>query len=495
MTGIRMTRRAHLRWLTAAGAMAIAASAIEACGGGAATPTQAPAQQPAQQAAPTSAPAPTTAPAATPTTAAAAGATPTTAAAAQATPAAQSASMGSALAVDTKASGKLEIFSWWTNGGEVEALNASYTIYKKYFPNVQIVNAALAGGAGAGGNMKAVLKTRMLGGDPPDSFQVHLGHELIDTWALPGKMEPLDDLYKSEGWTEVFPKQLLDVASSQGHQWSVPWNIHRANILWYNKTIFKDNGIDPPKTFDDFFVAADKLKAKGIPALAVGESAPFHTAHMFETVLIGKLGADGYKGLWTGQTAWSDPKVTDALETLKKYLDYANPDYLSVAAGDTATLVVKGKAAMVINGDWNDGQFKSEKFADYGWVPTPNTDGIYDTLADSFGLPKGAKDRDNTINWLRVGGSKEGSDAFNPLKGSIPARIDADKSKYGEYQQWAMDQWKSNQIVPSCVHGFAAKESWVTDFVNAMNVFATKKDVAATQKQLSQICQDAGVCK
>ncbi len=157
--------------------------------------------------------------------------------------------------------------------------------------------------------------------------------------------------------------------------------------------------------------------------------------------------------------------------------------------------MVKGKAAMVINGDWNDGQFKSEKFADYGWVPTPNTDGIYDTLADSFGLPKGAKDRDNTINWLRVGGSKEGSDAFNPLKGSIPARVDADKSKYGEYQQWAMEQWKSNQIVPSCVHGFAAKESWVTDFVNTMNVFATKKDVAATQKQLAQICQDAGVCK
>ncbi|HWQ13115.1 MAG TPA: twin-arginine translocation signal domain-containing protein, partial [Roseiflexaceae bacterium] len=46
--------------------------------------------------------------------------------------------------------GKLEIFSWWTSGGEVEALNALYAIYKQKYPNVEIINAALAGGAGAG---------------------------------------------------------------------------------------------------------------------------------------------------------------------------------------------------------------------------------------------------------------------------------------------------------------------------------------------------------
>ena len=50
-------------------------------------------------------------------------------------------------------SGKLEIFSWWTSGGEVEALDALYAVFKKDAPTVQIVNAALAGGTGAGGNM------------------------------------------------------------------------------------------------------------------------------------------------------------------------------------------------------------------------------------------------------------------------------------------------------------------------------------------------------
>src|ERR671935_131580 len=105
---------------------------------------------------------------------------------------------GPATPAASGAGGKLEIFSWWTSGGEVEALNALYDIYRKKYPNVEIVNAALAGGAGAGGNMKAVLKTRMLGGDPPDSFQVHLGHELIDSHVVPGRMEPLDELFGAE---------------------------------------------------------------------------------------------------------------------------------------------------------------------------------------------------------------------------------------------------------------------------------------------------------
>ncbi len=45
-------------------------------------------------------------------------------------------------------------------------------------------------------------------------------------------------------------------------------------------------------------------------------------------------------------------------------------------------------------------------------------------LSDSFGLPKNAPNRENVIKWLTLCASQEGQDAFNPIKGSIPARID-----------------------------------------------------------------------
>jgi len=87
-------------------------------------------------------------------------------------------------ALQAGAAKQLEIFSWWTAGGEAEGLNALFAVYKKKYPDVEIINAAVAGGAGAAA--KAVLKTRMQGGNPPDSFQVHGGAELIETWVKTG---------------------------------------------------------------------------------------------------------------------------------------------------------------------------------------------------------------------------------------------------------------------------------------------------------------------
>jgi glucose/mannose transport system substrate-binding protein len=391
------------------------------------------------------------------------------------------------------AGGKLEIFSWWTTGGEAAGLLKLFDLFKQDHPGVEVVNATVAGGAGT--NAKAVLKTRMLGGDPPDSFQVHMGHELIDTWVTTDYMEPLDDLYKSQGFDQAFPKGVLDIVSYQGHPYSVPANIHRANVLWYNKKVFADMNLDPPKTFDDFFTVAEAFKAKGIPALALGDKDPFASTHLFETVLIGTLGADGYKGLWTGDTQWTDPQVTQALETMKKMLAYANSDHAARTWDQANDLVIDGTAGMTIMGDWVDADNIAKKFADSGWVLAPNTAGIFDALSDTFGLPKGAKDRQNALDWLAVVGSKAGQEVFNPLKGSICARTDCDPTLFGPYLQSSMQDWAKDTIVPSLAHGAAAKEGWLTAIQDAIVVFVTQQDVAATQKALGQACMDAGVCK
>jgi glucose/mannose transport system substrate-binding protein len=392
-----------------------------------------------------------------------------------------------------RAAGKLEIFSWWTSPGEVEALEALYAAFRASNSDVEVVNAALAGGTGAGGNMKAVLQTRMLASQPPDSFQVHLGHELIDGHVKAGRMEPIDFLYASEGWNSTFPDQLLSISQADGHQWAVPVNIHRSNVLWYNQSVLASTGAPLPTTFHDFFNLGETLRAQGIPLISIGENQPGHAAHVFENVLLGDVGAQAYKGLWTGEVAWSDPGVTQALSTFNTLLDFANTDYLSLGWTDSTDRVIAGQAFSVINGDWNNGYLKSKQFTDFGYSPSPQTDGVYNALADSFGLPKNVPNRDNAIAWLKIAGSVAGQDGFNPLKGSIPARVDAGLGTgYDSYQRSAMNDFKANTIVPSVVHGFAAKESWVTDFVNIINTFATTRDVSAAQSALVQAAQTAG---
>jgi glucose/mannose transport system substrate-binding protein len=58
-------------------------------------------------------------------------------------------------------SGELEIFSWWTAGGEAEGLEAMLEVFATQAPEVEIINATVAGGAGV--DARAVLATRTQG--------------------------------------------------------------------------------------------------------------------------------------------------------------------------------------------------------------------------------------------------------------------------------------------------------------------------------------------
>jgi glucose/mannose transport system substrate-binding protein len=391
--------------------------------------------------------------------------------------------------------GELEIFSWWTAGGEADGLNAMYGIYSEKYPDVEIINATVAGGAGS--NAKAVLATRMQAGDPPDSFQVHAGHELIDSWVVADKMEPVTFIFEENGWLDSYPQGVIDILSYEGEIWSVPVNIHRSNVLWYNKAVFADAGLEAPTTFDEFFAVADALQGAGVTPLALGDNGIWASTHLMESVLLGTLGPEGYRGLWTGETDWSGPEVTQALETFAQMMGYVNEDHAALSWDQAAQLVADGDAAMTIMGDWAEGYFKSlgqTPDVEFGYVPSPGTAGTFIMLSDSFGLPQGAPHRDNAVAWLEVCGSKEGQDAFNPLKGSIPARTDGDRSLYDVYLQSAMDDFASDEIAPSLAHGAAASEGWVTAVNDAMTLFVSDLDVASAQTAMTQACADAGVC-
>ncbi|MGE8078711.1 ABC transporter substrate-binding protein [Peribacillus loiseleuriae] len=375
--------------------------------------------------------------------------------------------------------GKLDIFSWWTGAGEEDGLKALIALFEEKYPDIPIENAAVAGGAGT--NAKAVLASRMQGNDPPATFQVHGGSELNDSWVAADKMENLNELYKEEGWNDKFPKELIDLVSKDGNIYSVPVNIHRSNVLWYNKKIFDENGLKAPTTFTEFFYVADALKAKGITPLALGDKEPWTATHLFETILLGVLGPEDYKKLWTGDIALDDVKVMEAAEVFKKMLTYVNEDHSSRNWQDASQLVGNGEAAMNVMGDWAKGYFVNDlKLAvneDFGYVPTPETAGDFMVITDTFGLPKGLKNGDDVKKFLGVLGSVEGQDAFNPLKGSIPARIDSDVSKYDQYGKDTIEDFKTANLTPSLAHGSAAPEGFVTKVNQAVNIFVTQGDV------------------
>jgi len=340
-----------------------------------------------------------------------------------------------------------------------------------------------------------VLKTRLIGGDPPDTFQLHAGLE-VEGYSPEQYLEPIDDIYAAEGLEQAFPADLLALLKAYGgHYWGVPVNIHRSNVLWYNKALFEQAGVTPPTNFDEFFAVSEALKAQGITPYVMGTAGGWEGPHVLEDVLAGTCGADKYRGLWTGAVPWTDGCVTQALENFKRMESYANTDHPALDWAGGAQYIVEGKGAMYIMGDWTDGYFTSKAFTGYGWTSPPGTKGIFVALSDSFSLTKRAPNPENASNWLRVCGSLEGQEAFNPQKGSICARTDCNPALFNPYLQSAMADWAVDAIVPSVMHGAAAYEKWVTDFKDIIALFITSGDVAGTQAALQQACVDIGICQ
>ena len=388
--------------------------------------------------------------------------------------------------------GEVEVFTWWAAGSEKAGLDALVGVFDEQHPDVTFVNGAVAGGAGSAA--KDLLQTRLQAQDPPDTFQAHAGAELQD-YIDAAQIEDVSDLYDEFGLTDAFPTDLIDRLSTEdGAIYSIPSNIHRANVVWANPTVLEDNGVDPEATYDDldaWMADLDKLDNAGVTPLSVATT--WTQVNLLETVLLAELGPEGYSGLWDGSTDWAGADVTAALEDFEQLMSYTNTDRDGLDWPEATQMVIDGTAAFNVMGDWAVAAFEEqdkELGTDFTAFPVPGTDGTFDFLADSFTLPVGAPNPDGAKAWLETVGSLEGQVAFNQAKGSIPARTDADPEEFSEYQQTAIESFGNDTIVSSLAHGAATPVATLNAITDATSKFTTgASDLAAYQQELASAVQ------
>lgn len=407
--------------------------------------------------------------------------------------------MVSVLAVSAQdVSGELEIFSWWA-GDEGPALEALIELYESQYPDVEVINATVTGGSGV--NARAVLKTRMLGGDAPDSFQVHAGQELTGTWVVANRMTDLTPLFEENGWMEAFPQGLIDAISYEGGIYSVPVNIHRSNVMWFNPDKVAEWGIEVPATWDEFLAVCPTIQEAGVTPLVVGEA--WTVNHLWESVALGVLGAEGWAGIWDGSVDPAGAEMQAVWDRFGEVLACSNinDDASGLSWQQAIDQVVAGDAAFNIMGDWAAGYMSTtlglEPGSGFGYAASPDTAGVFMWLSDSFGLPADATNVDATLAWLSLLGSVDGQNAFNPLKGSIPANVnavDAAPELYNAYLQSTAADWSSNVLAASLAHGTAANERFMGDFNQVMEIYLASGSSVAAANAMAAVCAQSGAC-
>lgn len=270
------------------------------------------------------------------------------------------------------------------------------------------------------------LASALATGQGPDI--VAFATERIGTYAKPGAIVPLNDLYAKKGIdAKVLPKALNDNMKFNGKYYGAPMNFATL-LLYYNKDLFKQAGLDPEKPPKDWNELKDyalkltkesngKVEQYGF-GIASRETIPMWP------ILIWGNGGD-FIDYRTGKSLINSEKTVKAVEFFADLIlkNHISPPVLTGAEVDK--LFESQKAAMYMCGPWAVNGFKQAKI-NFGVAPVPAGPAKAVTLGTSVAmcLTKSSKHKKEVYEFFKYWNSKESQIYWALNTGFPPTRTD-----------------------------------------------------------------------
>ncbi len=352
----------------------------------------------------------------------------------------------------------LEVTHWWTSGGEAAAV-------KVFADAVTAAGITWVDGAIAGGdNARSIIISRISGGDPMGATQLNTGRDAEDL-VKAGLMTDLTALSESEGWKDVIrPGKLLDACTYDGKVFCVPVNIHSWQWMWLNRHVYEDNGLAVPASWSEFVASAPALREKGVIPLAIGGEA-WQIKGLADVLMVAIGGVDLYRKVNVEKSAEgaASPEMTAVFEAVAAARGLVDEGNVGRAWNDATNMVITGKAAAQIMGDWAQGEFAiAEQVAgkDYDCLPGLGMNSVLDTGGDAFYFPKPVGDKPDVVEaQMKMASllvSPEVQVAFNLKKGSLPIRGDIDMSTANDCMKKGIEILKNpDNVLPSSEQAYS----------------------------------------
>jgi alpha-glucoside transport system substrate-binding protein len=255
-------------------------------------------------------------------------------------------------------SGSLSIIGVWT-GDEQKSFQAVLDGFKQKYPKVTVKYNP------AGDNVPTVLGTAVEGGNPPDLAAI-AQPGVVQQFQAKNALKPLD--FAKADLQQNYPADFIKLGTIDGKLYSFVFKGANKSTVWYNVNAFKNAGVNPPKTWDEFTKNASTLKASGTPAYSIGGGDGWTLTDLFENLYLRQAGPDKYDQLATHAMKWTDPSVKQTLTTMSQVFK----DTGNIAGGTSSALETdfptsvsnvfsnSPKAAQVIEGDFVPGVVSSK---------------------------------------------------------------------------------------------------------------------------------------
>ncbi|WP_420642498.1 ABC transporter substrate-binding protein [Candidatus Leptofilum sp.] len=190
--------------------------------------------------------------------------------------------------------------------------------------------------------------------NPPDVFTAALGGVLYD-FVEQGIIADITDLWEEQGWDELFPASVKEMASVNGRQYFVPTAI-QWNGIFYRADVMAEAGVAPPATWEELLAACDALRAADITPFVITETASWPPPLGFWFTHINQRlnGPDFHEQLMRGDVSYTDPRVREVFDYYAQLFEHRcfSVQSSTVNYGRAITQFESGDFAMYVHGEW-----------------------------------------------------------------------------------------------------------------------------------------------
>lgn len=296
-------------------------------------------------------------------------------------------------------SGELNIIHYLTEDNKIAALDELVSGFEAEYPDVKVNVEAMSMD-----NYPDVIKLRFSTNEAPDVIfgQPKSYTDLIDNGLIMDLSDQEFASRLSEGAANcvTYNDKIYGVALDQ-----------MANVVFYNKDIFEEQGLSVPTTYDEFIEVCKKLKEAGITPCAAGYTDDIAIGANWYTIYYGSKwdqAQNNAQELMDGASFADYKGYSEALDQWREIMtNYQNDDRKTIDTARAEQMFANGDTAMIIIGTWGLGSIMDyNPDGNFGGFTYPSENNADDcavpvNIDDSWMISEDTQNKDAALAFLK----------------------------------------------------------------------------------------------
>jgi raffinose/stachyose/melibiose transport system substrate-binding protein len=196
--------------------------------------------------------------------------------------------------------------------------------------------------------------------EAPDVMEYNKGNATSGLLSQQGLLTDLTEEAQARGWDKILSPGLQTTCRYEnGIMGSGPWygvtNYGEYVMVYYNKDMFAEYGVEVPTTLAEFEAVMDKFVEAGLTPLALGAS-EYPAQHIFYELVLSQADRsfiDAFE-LYQGEVDFQGPEFSFGAERMAEWVEkgYISQDATGIPAEDMGVAFMSGEHPIMISGSW-----------------------------------------------------------------------------------------------------------------------------------------------